>query len=51
MVTCLDCKTVKRYLARKNYVLWSEKGKVNINENTSQTESKESKEEIVQVKK
>lgn len=25
VVTCLECQTIKRYLCRANYVLWSEK--------------------------
>ncbi|KAL9956378.1 hypothetical protein ACROYT_G037845 [Oculina patagonica] len=29
VVTCLDCRTVRRYLCRPDYVLWSERGSNN----------------------
>ncbi|KAJ7362137.1 Ribonuclease P protein subunit p21 [Desmophyllum pertusum] len=30
VVTCVDCQTVRRYLCRADYVLWSERGSNNI---------------------
>lgn len=32
VVTCLDCRTVRRYLCRPDYVLWSERKVNNVQE-------------------
>ena len=45
VVTCLDCRTVRRYLCRPDYVLWSERKANNAQEDKDKNTMQENQEQ------
>ena len=49
-MTCLDCQTIRRYLCRADYVLWSEKHGNNMQEDKNHENTMQENQKQEQVK-